>query len=144
MQMLDTLLNTLIREQQNNSIAGRAERAREVTRRFVRSVARIFVIFSVEMAPGAAKKKGYMYLNFLFLSCEVFTHFSKFLKKICQFQAPLHNVIVGALSSCIRGPRSARSGGTGGSCRRVAGTSTSWSGAPNCTFPTCYHLRRLG
>lgn len=56
--MLDTLLNTLIREQQNDTIPGRAERAREVARRFVRSVARIFVIFSVEMAPGAAKKKG--------------------------------------------------------------------------------------
>ncbi|XP_038209535.1 E3 ubiquitin-protein ligase hyd [Zerene cesonia] len=57
-EMLDTLLHTLIREQKNDSIPGRAERAREVTRRFVRSVARIFVIFSVEMAPGAAKKKG--------------------------------------------------------------------------------------
>lgn len=88
MQMLDTLLNTLIREQQNNSVAGRAERAREVTRRFVRSVARIFVIFSVEMAPGAAKKKGYMYLNFLFTSCEVFTNISNFLKKNLQFPGP--------------------------------------------------------
>lgn len=57
-QMLDTLLHTLIREQQNETIPGRIERAREVARRFVRSVARIFVIFSVEMAPGAAKKKG--------------------------------------------------------------------------------------
>ncbi|XP_045510523.1 E3 ubiquitin-protein ligase UBR5 isoform X7 [Colias croceus] len=57
-EMLDTLLHTLIREQKNDTIPGRAERAREVTRRFVRSVARIFVIFSVEMAPGAAKKKG--------------------------------------------------------------------------------------
>lgn len=57
-QMLDTLLHTLMREQQNEAVAGRAERAREVARRFVRSVARIFVIFSVEMAPGAAKKRG--------------------------------------------------------------------------------------
>lgn len=56
--MLDTLLHTLIREQQNDRIPGRVERAREVARRFVRSVARIFVIFSVEMAPGAAKRKG--------------------------------------------------------------------------------------
>lgn len=61
-QMLDTLLHTLIREQQNEAIPGRAERAREVARRFVRSVARIFVIFSVEMAPGAAKKKGYAFV----------------------------------------------------------------------------------
>ncbi|XP_045489439.1 E3 ubiquitin-protein ligase hyd isoform X4 [Pieris rapae] len=57
-EMLDTLLHTLIREQKNDTIPGRKERAREVTRRFVRSVARIFVIFSVEMAPGASKKKG--------------------------------------------------------------------------------------
>lgn len=57
-QMLDTLLHTLLREQQNDSVPGRAARAREVARRFVRSVARIFIIFSIEMAPGAAKKKG--------------------------------------------------------------------------------------
>ncbi|GBP22899.1 E3 ubiquitin-protein ligase hyd [Eumeta japonica] len=55
---LETLLSTLIREQQNDTVPGRAERAREVARRFVRSVVRIFVIFSVEMAPGAAKRKG--------------------------------------------------------------------------------------
>lgn len=64
LQMLDTLLHTLIREQQNDTVPGRAERAREVARRFVRSVARIFVIFSVEMAPGAAKKKGYVYVQY--------------------------------------------------------------------------------
>lgn len=60
LQMLDTLLMTLIREQQNDSLPGRAEKARTVARRFVRSVARIFVIFSIEMAPGAAKKRGYV------------------------------------------------------------------------------------
>lgn len=55
LQMLDTMLNTLVREQQKEEFPGRA---REVARRFVRSVARIFVIFSIEVAPGAAKKKG--------------------------------------------------------------------------------------
>ncbi|XP_026726187.1 E3 ubiquitin-protein ligase UBR5 isoform X6 [Trichoplusia ni] len=68
-EMLDTLLHTLIREQQNDTIPGRAERAREVARRFVRSVARIFVIFSVEMAPGAAKKKGSLSITSSLVRC---------------------------------------------------------------------------
>ncbi|XP_063372511.1 LOW QUALITY PROTEIN: E3 ubiquitin-protein ligase hyd [Cydia amplana] len=68
-EMLDTLLNTLIREQQNETIPGRPERAREVARRFVRSVARIFVIFSVEMAPGAAKKKGPLSITSSLVRC---------------------------------------------------------------------------
>ncbi|CAH2068813.1 unnamed protein product, partial [Iphiclides podalirius] len=68
-EMLDTLLHTLIREQQNDSIPGRIERAREVARRFVRSVARIFVIFSVEMAPGAAKKKGPLSITSSLVRC---------------------------------------------------------------------------
>ncbi|XP_041974178.1 E3 ubiquitin-protein ligase hyd isoform X2 [Aricia agestis] len=68
-EMLDTLLHTLIREQQNDTIPNRAERAREVTRRFVRSVARIFVIFSVEMVPGAAKKKGPLSITSSLVRC---------------------------------------------------------------------------
>ncbi|KAJ2943793.1 hypothetical protein O0L34_g8113 [Tuta absoluta] len=68
-EMLDTLLHTLIREQQNDAVPGRAERAREVARRFVRSVARIFVIFSVEMAPGAAKKKGPLSITSSLVRC---------------------------------------------------------------------------
>ncbi|RVE52936.1 hypothetical protein evm_002413 [Chilo suppressalis] len=73
-EMLDTLLHTLMREQQNDAIPGRAERAREVARRFVRSVARIFVIFSVEMAPGAAKKKGPVSITSSLVRCRrVFT-----------------------------------------------------------------------
>ncbi|CAB3231410.1 unnamed protein product [Arctia plantaginis] len=73
-EMLDTLLHTLIREQQNDRIPGRVERAREVARRFVRSVARIFVIFSVEMAPGAAKKKGPLSITSSLVRCRrVFT-----------------------------------------------------------------------
>lgn len=57
-EMLDTLLTTLIRELQNNNIQGRVQEATLVARRFVRSVARIFVIFSVEMAPTTNKRRG--------------------------------------------------------------------------------------
>ncbi|XP_060810644.1 E3 ubiquitin-protein ligase UBR5 isoform X1 [Amyelois transitella] len=68
-ETLDTLLNTLIREQQNDTVSGRPERAREVARRFVRSIVRIFVIFSVEMAPGAAKKKGPLTITSSLVRC---------------------------------------------------------------------------
>lgn len=57
-EMLDTLLTTLIRELQNDSIPGRQEEANNVARRFVRSVARIFVIFTIEMAPNTTKRKN--------------------------------------------------------------------------------------
>ncbi|XP_014208162.1 E3 ubiquitin-protein ligase UBR5 isoform X2 [Copidosoma floridanum] len=57
-EMLDTLLTTLIRELQNDSIPGRMEEANIVARRFVRSVARIFVIFAIEMAPNTAKRRS--------------------------------------------------------------------------------------
>lgn len=58
--MQDTLLQTLIREQQNDSLVdvGRAERAHIVARRFIRSVVRIYVIFSIETAPGPFNSRG--------------------------------------------------------------------------------------
>lgn len=56
--MLDTLLTTLIRELQNESSPSRVADAKVVARRFVRSVARIFVIFSIEMAPTTTKRRG--------------------------------------------------------------------------------------
>lgn len=56
-EMLDTLLTTLIRELQNEAVPGRQEEANIVARRFVRSVARIFVIFTIEMAPNTAKNR---------------------------------------------------------------------------------------
>lgn len=59
-EMLDTLLTTLIRELQNESIPGRMEEAAVVARRFVRSVARIFVIFTIEMAPNSTKRRRYV------------------------------------------------------------------------------------
>lgn len=55
--MLDTLLSTLIRELQDESVSGRQEEANNVARRFVRSVARIFVIFTIEMAPNTTKRR---------------------------------------------------------------------------------------
>lgn len=55
--MLDTLLTTLIREMQDTTTPGRAEEATLVARRFVRSVTRIFVIFSI-MTPQTGKRRG--------------------------------------------------------------------------------------
>uniref|UniRef100_A0AAR2J8U3 E3 ubiquitin-protein ligase UBR5 n=1 Tax=Pygocentrus nattereri TaxID=42514 RepID=A0AAR2J8U3_PYGNA len=53
---IDTLLGTLVKELQNKYTPGRREEAICVTRRFLRSVARVFVILSVEMA--SSKKKN--------------------------------------------------------------------------------------
>ena len=63
--MLDTLLTTLIRELQNEATPGRKQEARDVTRRFVRAVARIFVVLSVEMAPQNNKKKYEKFVVFM-------------------------------------------------------------------------------
>ncbi|XP_063307260.1 E3 ubiquitin-protein ligase UBR5 isoform X5 [Pelobates fuscus] len=54
--LLDTLLGTLVKELQNKYTPGRREEAVAVTMRFLRSVARVFVILSVEMA--SSKKKN--------------------------------------------------------------------------------------
>lgn len=53
---LDTLLNTLNRELQNTRDAKRVEEAQTVARRFVRSVCRVFVVFSLERTPNPEKK----------------------------------------------------------------------------------------
>ena len=45
--MLDTLLNTLIRQ-----IKLQPEVAKTVAKRFVRSVIRVFVVFNIELPPG--------------------------------------------------------------------------------------------
>lgn len=54
---LDILLGTLVRELQNDAVSGRIEEAQKVTRRFVRSVARVFVIFSVEKAHNSDRQR---------------------------------------------------------------------------------------
>ena len=57
-EMLDTLLSTLIRQlQTTTSDTIKQTEAKSVIRRFVRSVARIFVALSVESSPGHNKKK---------------------------------------------------------------------------------------
>lgn len=53
---LDTLLITLNKELQNARIPNRIEEAHKVARRFIRSVARVFVIFSLERTPNPEKK----------------------------------------------------------------------------------------
>merc|ERR1719494_208298 len=58
-EMLDTLLTTLIRQLQTTaSDAAKNSEAKATVRRFVRSVARLFVVLSVEAAPGQSKKKS--------------------------------------------------------------------------------------
>ncbi|KAG8192530.1 hypothetical protein JTE90_015165 [Oedothorax gibbosus] len=57
-EMLDTLLTTLIREINDSTKEGRSAEATMVARRFVRSVARIFVVLNVEMVPNSSKKKN--------------------------------------------------------------------------------------
>ena len=55
-EMLDTLLITLIRQLQTASEANSQE-VKATVRRFVRSVARLFVVLSVETSPSQNKKK---------------------------------------------------------------------------------------
>ncbi|XP_063230682.1 E3 ubiquitin-protein ligase UBR5 isoform X3 [Bacillus rossius redtenbacheri] len=69
-EMLDTLLTTLVREIQNEIVPGRSDEAKVVARRFVRSVARIFVIFSVEMAPNTSKRRSVGSLSQPLVKCK--------------------------------------------------------------------------
>lgn len=55
---LDALLMTFVREFQNEKIPKRIEEALLVARRFIRSVARVFVIFSIEKVPAQDKQKA--------------------------------------------------------------------------------------
>jgi hypothetical protein len=64
-------LTTLIREMQNDNVEGRKAEAKIVARRFVRSVARIFVVISIEMSPDANRKKRYVFCS----TPNVFLHF---------------------------------------------------------------------
>lgn len=62
---LDTLLITLNKELQNACIPGRIDEAQKVARRFIRSVARVFVIFSLERTPNPEKKPSSTQLKHL-------------------------------------------------------------------------------
>ncbi|XP_022226183.2 E3 ubiquitin-protein ligase hyd isoform X3 [Drosophila obscura] len=66
---LDTLLLTLVRELQNIGITNRCKEAEEVARRFVRSVARVFVIFNLEKQPNPEKRKPHTACNKYVQSC---------------------------------------------------------------------------
>ncbi|EDW33880.1 GL21950, partial [Drosophila persimilis] len=66
---LDTLLLTLVRELQNVGITNRCKEAEEVARRFVRSVARVFVIFNLEKQPNPEKRKLHTACNKYVQSC---------------------------------------------------------------------------
>lgn len=55
---LDNLLSTLVRELQNSAVTGRIEEAQIIARRFVRSVVRVFVIFSIERANNSDKQRN--------------------------------------------------------------------------------------
>ncbi|XP_059176788.1 E3 ubiquitin-protein ligase UBR5-like isoform X3 [Physella acuta] len=57
-EMLDTLLTTLIREMQCEGMPARRDEARQVSRRFVRSVARVFVVLNIGMLPASSKKRN--------------------------------------------------------------------------------------
>ena len=76
LQMLDCLLTTLIRELQCDSIEGRRAEARRVAARFVRSVARIFVVLNAEMTPQSGKKRLLVALQlFAYLIDQSVIHF---------------------------------------------------------------------
>lgn len=68
----DTLLGTLSEELQNHQIPGRIEEAQKVARRFVRSVARVFVIFSLEKQPNPEKIRNPTKAKYLPLCRQVF------------------------------------------------------------------------
>ncbi|XP_058822733.1 E3 ubiquitin-protein ligase hyd isoform X2 [Topomyia yanbarensis] len=55
---LEKLLVTLVNELQNETIPSRIEEAQKVARRFVRSVARVFVIFSIERFNNPEKTRN--------------------------------------------------------------------------------------
>lgn len=59
LEVLDVLIDTLVREMKTGD-PEKAELAKQVARRFVRSVVRIFVIFSIEMAPSSSKRRRYV------------------------------------------------------------------------------------
>lgn len=76
---LDALLTTLIKELQHDAIPGRVDEAQKVARRFVRSVARVFVIFSIEKSNNPDKQRNSTLQARLMLAYRrVFTSLLKF------------------------------------------------------------------
>ncbi|KAJ8960750.1 hypothetical protein NQ318_020043 [Aromia moschata] len=83
--VMDVLLETIIREIKNPD-PKQSEYAVSVARRFVRSVVRIFVIFSIEMAPNSAKRRGLSNQNLPLSKCKrVFQSLSKLsIEELCE------------------------------------------------------------
>lgn len=83
--VMDVLLDTLIREMKN-PIPKQAEYATMVVRRFVRSVVRIFVVFTIEMAPNSTKRRGLSSQNQPLSKCRrIFQALSKLsVEELCE------------------------------------------------------------
>ncbi|XP_060518971.1 E3 ubiquitin-protein ligase UBR5 isoform X3 [Cylas formicarius] len=81
----DILVETLIKEMKNAD-KKQAEFAKFVARRFVRSVVRIFVIFSIEMAPSSVKKRSLRDQNQPVMKCKrIFQSLSKLaIEELCE------------------------------------------------------------
>lgn len=56
---LDVLISTLVREIQDTTNVAANATAKSVARRFVRSVARVFIIFNLEKSPTSDRRKNY-------------------------------------------------------------------------------------
>ncbi|XP_018572709.1 E3 ubiquitin-protein ligase hyd isoform X3 [Anoplophora glabripennis] len=83
--VLDVLLETIIKEMKNPD-PKQSDYAVSVARRFVRSVVRIFVIFSIEMAPNSTKRRGLSNHNLPLSKCKrVFQSLSKLsIEELCE------------------------------------------------------------
>lgn len=88
---LDTLLMTLVREMQNDSVPDRIRDAENVARRFVRSVARVFVIFNMEKFPNPERRKSLSMPHKHIQSCvKVFQTLHKIaIQELCQVSEAL-------------------------------------------------------
>lgn len=61
--MIDALVTTIVKEL--NSSSNSAE-VNTIARRFIRSVIRVFVVYSVELAPQNNKRRMYVKINLQF------------------------------------------------------------------------------
>ncbi|XP_067616130.1 E3 ubiquitin-protein ligase hyd isoform X2 [Eurosta solidaginis] len=88
---LDTLLMTLVREMQDDTIPGRKTDGELIARRFVRSVIRVFVIFSLEKIPNPERKKFTPSANKHIQSCiKVFHSLYKIaIQELCEVSESL-------------------------------------------------------
>ncbi|XP_074027095.1 E3 ubiquitin-protein ligase hyd isoform X3 [Leptinotarsa decemlineata] len=83
--VMDILLETIIKEMKSPD-QKQSEIATNVARRFVRSVVRIFVIFSIEMAPNSARRQRFNNQNLPLSKCKkVFQALSKLsIEELCE------------------------------------------------------------